>query len=116
MFDYILRFDIGITPYNPLGGSSYIPLPDFMANKKAVINVQNRHNHECAKWSITAAVFPVEKDPQRLTKKMRENSRNFNCSGMNSPCKLNDFDIFLKSRMIMKFVLLFMMKMKGLHY
>ena len=42
-----------------LGGSSYIPLPDFLAAKKAIVNLKNEDN-ECFKWAITRALNPVE--------------------------------------------------------
>ena len=58
---YIVSFDIGIVPYEPVKGSSYIPLPSFMASKKAVINVKNLHDYKCFLYAVTSAVYPVEK-------------------------------------------------------
>lgn len=95
-FDYVMRFDIGIAPYNPLSGSSYIPLPSFVANKKAVINVENLNDHECFKWAVTSAVFPKEEDPQRLTQTMRENSKNFDWTGIEFPVQIEKIDKFEK--------------------
>jgi len=68
----IFRFDIAIAPYNPIGGSSYIPTPSFIANKKATINFENLNDHECGKWSITSAIYPIKTNPQRLSKKLAE--------------------------------------------
>ena len=45
----IFRFDIGISPFNPIGRSSFIPTPSFIANKNATIIVENRNDHECGK-------------------------------------------------------------------
>ena len=53
-------------------GSSYLPLPKFIVNKKAVINPQNG-DEECFKWAIIAAENVGMKDPQRVS-----NLRNFN--------------------------------------
>ena len=39
-FDEVVSFSIDIDPYNPLSGSSYLPLPKFLADKKAIINVK----------------------------------------------------------------------------
>lgn len=39
--------------YTPLGGSSYIPLPAYIENKKATINVQNEDD-KCFKYSLLA--------------------------------------------------------------
>ena len=43
--------------FRPLQASSYIPLPDFIARKHAVVNVQNR-DQQCLKWSILACLHP----------------------------------------------------------
>ena len=63
--------------YVPLGGSSYIPLPKFLAAKKAIINLKNEDD-ECFKRAITRALYPVEKNSERLDKKLREKSEVLN--------------------------------------
>jgi len=40
-----------INNVNPLRGSTYIDLPTFIKNKKAVINVKNNDN-KCFKYAI----------------------------------------------------------------
>ncbi|EDO44031.1 predicted protein [Nematostella vectensis] len=50
-FDQVEYFDINIDPFEPLSGSSYIPLPPKLASKKAIINVKNENDHECFKWA-----------------------------------------------------------------
>ena len=45
--------------YVPLGGSSYIPLPEFLTAKKAIINLKN-DDDDCFKWPITRALNPAE--------------------------------------------------------
>ena len=39
--DKVLGVNVHIVKYKPLKGSSYIPLPAKLANKKAIVNVQN---------------------------------------------------------------------------
>jgi len=39
--------------YTPMGGSSYVPLPDPIVNKRATINPQNL-DIQCFKWAILA--------------------------------------------------------------
>ena len=95
-FDRVVYFDIFIDPYEPISGSSYIPLPRILESKKAIINVKNENDHECFKWSITSAAFPKQKDPQRLNKQMRENSEKFNWTGIEFPTKLKDIGKFEK--------------------
>ena len=58
-FHSVLSLDHDTVKYVPLGGSSYIPLPKFLAAKKAIINLKNQ-NDECFKWAITRALNPVE--------------------------------------------------------
>ncbi|XP_060855073.1 uncharacterized protein LOC132932727 [Metopolophium dirhodum] len=44
---------LGVYKYTPIGGSSYIQLPDAIENKKATINPQNM-DMQCFKWAILA--------------------------------------------------------------
>ena len=60
--------------YVPLGGSSYIPLPKFLAAKNANINLKNE-NDECFKWAITPALNPIEKNSERIDKKFEKNQK-----------------------------------------
>ena len=72
-FEKVESLDINIDPFEPLSGSSYIPLPKKLADKKAIINV---------------------KDPQRLNEKMREDSETFKWKGINFPVSLKQIDKF----------------------
>ena len=40
-FSKVETLDINIDPFEPLFGSSYIPLPKKIADKNAIINVKN---------------------------------------------------------------------------
>ena len=95
-FDRIEHLDININPYNPLSASSYIPLPKKLAKKKAIINVQNENDNECFKWGVTSAVFPAERDGERLSKQMREDSEKFDWTGIEFPVSEEFIDKFEK--------------------
>ena len=41
-FKEIVSLEIHTVEYNPMNGSSYIPLPDWISKKRAIINIQNR--------------------------------------------------------------------------
>ena len=69
-FRSVLRLDLHTVKYEPLGSSSYIPLPAFLAAKKAIINLKNEDD-ECLKWAIMRALNPVEKHSERIDKKLR---------------------------------------------
>jgi hypothetical protein len=49
---------LGIYEHTPLGGSSYISLPESIMRKKAVINPMNIDD-DCFKWAILARHVPV---------------------------------------------------------
>ena len=65
--DKVIRTNIHIVTYKPLKGSSYLPLPAKLANKKAIVNVQNQDDR-CFMWSILAALHPAVENPHRVTK------------------------------------------------
>ena len=54
MFDEVLRIDINFHWLNFTRGSSYLPLPNWIEKKKAIINCQN-DNEECFKWAAIAS-------------------------------------------------------------
>ena len=80
--------------YVPRCGSSYIPLPKFLAEKKASINLKNEE--ECFKWAITRALNPVEKNSERIDQELRETSKALNWKGLKFPIKLSDINKFEK--------------------
>ena len=71
-FNSVLSLDLHTVKYEPLGGSSYIPLPAFLAAKKAIINLKNED--ECFKWAMAWALNPVDKNSERIDRKLRETS------------------------------------------
>ena len=57
IFDKIIDLRVHIDKYNPITAKSYIPLPDKIKKKEAIINIKNEDN-QCFKWSVTRALFP----------------------------------------------------------
>ena len=70
-FHSVLSLDLHTLKYEPLGGSSYIPLPAFLAAKKTITNLRN----ECFKWAITRALNPVEKTLNVLIENFEKHQR-----------------------------------------
>ena len=70
----VLSLDLHTVKYVPPGGSTYIPLPKFLAAKKAIISLKNEDD-ECFKWAITRALNPVEKTMNVLIKNFEKNQR-----------------------------------------
>ena len=68
-FKSVMKLDIDTVVYKPLKGSSYIPLPQYLASKKGIINMKNE-DEQCFKWCITRALNPVARDSERITKEL----------------------------------------------
>ena len=54
VFDKVLYIDVDFHQLNLTRGSSYLPLPDWLMKKKAIINPRNE-DQECFKWAVSAA-------------------------------------------------------------
>ena len=69
VFDEVLHMDVDFHQLNLMRGSSYLPLPDWLARKKAIINPKNA-DQECFKWAVIAALRweKINRDPQRISK------------------------------------------------
>ena len=80
---------ITIIKYKPLRGSSFLPLPDIIKNRKGLINIKNEKDNECFRWCHLAYLFPVTKHPQRITK-YKEHKDKLNYEGITFPVKLKD--------------------------
>ena len=67
ILERIQKIILNTYKYQPLGASSYIPTPPSIANKHAIINVQNKEDHSCFEWSILAALHPVKDNTERTS-------------------------------------------------
>ena len=94
-FQRVLSLDIHFTDFIPLRGSTLLSLPRKIATKKAVINMKNEDNL-CFKWSVTRALHPVEKNSERITKELKDQSERLDWSGLKFPVDLNQIIIFEK--------------------
>src|SRR5690606_12801080 len=69
---------------------SYIPLLDFLANKKAIINIKNNDN-KCFKYCILAGLKLPNKNPQEIYHYNRKEYENlFNDKEIEYPVKLSN--------------------------
>ena len=90
-FDEVLFLDVNFHWLNLTQGSSYLPLPDRIAKKKAIINLQN-DDEECFKWAAIAALVIVE-DSQHVTK-LRKFIGNYDWTGLKFPVSIKDIGVF----------------------
>ena len=63
VFDEVLYLDVNFHQLNLSRGSSYLPLPDWLARKGAIVNPHN-DDEECFKWSVIVAENIGMKDPK----------------------------------------------------
>jgi hypothetical protein len=87
------KLAIHTTEYKPLGGGTYVDLPKFIKDKKAVINMQNK-DYECFKWCVTRALNKVDTHPERITKLLKQQAQQLRWGDIKFPVKLNDIDKF----------------------
>ena len=73
---------LDVAKYEPIKGSSYLPLPDSLKNKRAVINVKNDDDH-CLRYALRVALFPTNNHPERLSSCTKDDGLNF--EGIESP-------------------------------
>ena len=94
-FDQVLFLDINFHQLNLTRGSSYLPLPDWISSKKAVINPKNEEDEECFKWAIIAALHHegIGDNLQRISKLSRLEG-NYDWRGLEFPLPLSKIGIF----------------------
>ena len=93
-FKEIVHLEIHTVNFNPMRGSSYIQLPDWIMRKKALLNIKNKDN-KCFLWCVLRYLYPKGKNAELLTDlKQKENS--LNTKGIKFPMKLKDISKFEK--------------------
>jgi len=92
-FKEVKKLEINTAEFIPLSGRSYIPLPDVLAKKKAIINMQNEDD-QCFKWCVTRALNPVKDHAERITKPLKEQSEKLCWKDIKFPVNLRDIDKF----------------------
>ena len=92
IMDKILEAFINVAQYQPLRGGSYMELPTKLKNKRAILNIQNRRDNECLRWSIRAALFPAPRgrNPIRPSSYPTEDGLNFR--GIDFPTPVSQID------------------------
>ena len=93
-FKEVLKLEVHTVKYNPIRGSSYIDLPEWIKNKKAIINIKNSDD-KCFIWCILRYLYPKEKDGRYL-KDLRKYEFSLNTKGLAFPLKLKDITKFEK--------------------
>ena len=93
-FQEVEKLEIHTAEYNPTKGSSYIPLPDWISNKKAIVNIKNK-DEKCFLWCILRYLYPRDRDQERI-KDLKKYEFSLNTKGITFPMKLKDITKFEK--------------------
>ena len=93
-FDKALHLDVNFHQLNLMRGRSYVPLPDYIANRKAVINPQN-DDSECFKWAIITGdrLTDIGSHPERISN-LKKFVNNYDWSGLEFPVSLKRMEKF----------------------
>ena len=94
IFEEVLYMDIDFHQLNLMRGSSHLPLPGWLARKKAIINPKVE-DQECFKWAvITASRWEeINNNPERISK-LKRFEKDFNWSGIGFPVSVKDISKF----------------------
>ena len=95
VFDEVLFLDTNFHRLNLTRGSSYLPLPDWLARNKVIINPHN-NDEECFKWAVIAAENTGMKDPKRASN-LRKFTNNYDWSGLRFPVAIKNINVFEKN-------------------
>ena len=79
--------------WDPLNAGSYIDLPAYLKNKKAIINMKNQDN-ECFKWCVLRALNPKDTNPDRIDNDLKSKQDTINMEGIRYPVSFRDIDRF----------------------
>ena len=90
VLDQLLRLDLHVLEFVPLRASTYLPLPKEIADKKAVVNIQNTDNL-CFLWSVIAGVYGDSNvdQPERVSH-YQQWANAFNTDGVEMPMALKE--------------------------
>ena len=91
-FDEVLFLDINFHQLNLTRGSFYLPLPDWLARKKAIIDL-HKEDEEYFKWAMIAVENIGMKDPECVSN-LRKFVDNYDWSGLKFPVAIKDISIF----------------------
>ena len=91
-FKEIVQLEIHTTEFKPIKGSSYIPLPDWIMRKKAIVSIRNKDD-KCFIWSILRYLHPRGKNDSRLSD-LKKYEFSLNTKGITFPIKVKDITKF----------------------
>ena len=95
IFKKAIRLEVNFVRWKPLSGSGWIPMPEKLAQKKAIINIKNTDNF-CFKLCMARAKNPVKSHPEVVTEKLRRQAEEFDWTGCTFPMAVDKIKFFEK--------------------
>ena len=89
----VIKLVLHTTRWDPLNAGSYIELPEVLKNKHAIINMKNE-DEECFKWCVLRALYPKDKNAERIDKDLKSKQNTINMKGIRYPVNFRDIDRF----------------------
>lgn len=89
----ITELIIRMVPISATRGSSFIPTPAWLQNKKCIINVQNDKDDRCFEWALLSALHPAERHSDRVAK-YSQHVGSLNFDGIDFPVSADDWPRF----------------------
>ena len=93
-FKEVLKLEVNTVEFNPTKGSSYIPLPDRISNKKAIVNIQNK-DEKCFLWCILRYLHPRKDNDNRFAD-LKKYEFSLKTKGITFPMNIKDITKFEK--------------------
>ena len=85
--------------WDPVKASSYIKLPEYLKNKKAIVNMKNKDD-KCFLWCVLRALNPSkDKHPSRIDEDLKSKENTLNMEGIDYPVSLKDIKRFEKQNL-----------------
>ena len=94
MFKEVVKLEIHTAEFNPTKGGSYIDLPKWIKDKKAIINIKNKDD-KCFLWCILRYLHPKETHEEKI-KDLEKYEFSLKTKGITFPIKLKDISKFEK--------------------
>ena len=92
ILDHVINLTLNVANYKPLSGSSFLDLPSYLKNKNAIVNIKN-NDQKCFLWSILAALYPSERNPDCVSH-YEKYEDSLNMTGISYPVRQTDIPKF----------------------
>ena len=93
----IVKVTIQCTHYDSIGGSSFLPTPKWLQNKRALVNVVNDKDDKCFLYSILAHKYADKTNPNRTfhyRSYIDDMARSGSLEGLSWPLPIKQIPIF----------------------